>query len=268
MHEDEDEGHEHEDESAPEPGGGHEGAHEDEASEPVGEEPAVEDAHEDEASGPVDAAVECGPGMALIEAHVTDTDNGCRPEACEAGRGDDGHCLPAEEPLTEEEAAALEDVEPIPYDEYGLEGCTEVSPGVCDKDGVLHCYTVEGWTECPGQPSGDNPCDGESGPDGSITVIGADTITGLDIDLSAGQWEAVSCAHGTAGRINITLTTPDFSKYAVIVGPDAEVASLSEPVRYLFTLTEDDAAAEWMLFAAIDGAVGIEWVVRFIPVGG
>ena len=107
--------------------------------------------------------------------------------------GEDGHCLFAEEELTEEEAAAIADLDPLPWEEYGLEGCTEVALGMCDLDGVLHCHdTITGWAECPGQPSGDT-C--EHTENDALSFTGSTQRTGSQptVTLAAGTWAVSVC---------------------------------------------------------------------------
>ena len=147
---------------------------------------------------PVEQDVICGEGLTLMEEFVTDTDNGCRPETCEHGRTDRGDCQlpPEDEPMTAEEVAAVVDAEALVPEEYIPEGCTEVSLGVCEQDGLLFCHdTVEGWAECPGQPTGD-PCEhDESNP---LSVAGSGQITGeiTTVSLSVGPWTATVCLTG------------------------------------------------------------------------
>lgn len=154
----------------------------------------VEGFPESEPVAVVEQDVICGEGLVLMEEFVTDTDNGCRPETCDHGRDDHGDCAlpPEDEPLTEEKAAALP-TETIPYEEYGLEGCTEVSLGVCDLEGVLYCHdTLSGWAECPGQPSGD-PCEyDENDP---LSLSGSVQVTGQapEVTLAAGLYRVDVC---------------------------------------------------------------------------
>ena len=144
---------------------------------------------------PVEQDVICGEGLTLMEEFVTDTDNGCRAEMCDDGRDDHGNCAlpPADEPMTEEEVAELP-TETIPYEEYGLEGCTAVSLGMCNRDGVLFCYdTVEGWAECPGQPSGD-PCEQDETDDLSFTGSSVQTTGQIpEVTLTPGTWTVSAC---------------------------------------------------------------------------
>ena len=156
--------------------------------------------HDEEVEGfddvePVEQDVICGEGLTLMEEFVTDTDNGCRAEMCDDGRDDHGNCAlpPADEPMTEEEVAELP-TETIPYEEYGLEGCTAVSLGMCNRDGVLFCYdTVEGWAECPGQPSGD-PCEQDETDDLSFTGSSVQTTGQIpEVTLTPGTWTVSAC---------------------------------------------------------------------------
>ena len=150
------------------------------------------DASEDES----ETTVICGEGLVKFVELVTAQDNGCRPEECADGRGSDGFCLVAEEVLTEEEAAELEDAEVLAWEDYGLEGCAEINLGTCDKDGVLYCYnTVAGWEECPGQPTFGG-C--EHDPDDPLSLTGFGQIAGQEprVVLAAGDWTAVICLEG------------------------------------------------------------------------
>ncbi len=101
---------------------------------------------------PADLVI-CGEGLVKIDELITDEDNGCRPETCAGERGANGQCLIIEdELLTEEEAAELlENAELVPWEEYGPEGCTQVSPSVCeDASGVLLCdIGIGSWQPCP-----------------------------------------------------------------------------------------------------------------------
>ena len=178
-------------EATPEPGSSTEPE-----AEPVDE---SSEGHEDvegfEKVEPVEQDVICGDELVLMEKFVTDTDNGCRPEMCDDGRDHHGDCAlpPADEPMTEEEVAELP-TETIPYEEYGLEGCTEVSLRMCNRDGVLFCYdTVEGWAECPGQPSGD-PCEQDETDDLSFTGSGVQTTGQIpEVTLTPGTWTVSAC---------------------------------------------------------------------------
>ena len=160
-------------------------------------------------------AAACADGMALMEEFATGSDDGCRPETCENGRDDRGECLAVEaDPAGEEPAAASEEGDPLPWDAYGLEGCTQVSLGVCDLDGVRYCHdTVTGWAECPGQPSGD-PCDHD--PADPLSVTGSFLITGQipEVVLTAGLWTMHVClsgnniATGNAEPFQVALFSP------------------------------------------------------------
>ena len=148
----------------------------------------------------------CGDGLVLMEEFVTDTDNGCRPETCEGDRTEEGQCALVERELTQDEVAALEaatedegadlhDDGPaqLTWDEYGLEGCTEISPGTCDLDGVLYCHdTNTGWAECPGQPSGDACQHDETDP---LSLSGSVQTTGQipEVTLAAGLYRVDVC---------------------------------------------------------------------------
>ena len=164
-----------------------------------------------------DSGAVCEDGLTRFEDLVTEEDNGCRPEVCDDGRGDDGHCLFAEEELTEEEAAALEDIEPLPWEEYGLDGCTEVALGVCDLDGVLHCHnTITGWAECPGGgTAAEGSCPAVE-PDDPFAFTGpllANEAVPLVL-MEEGTWRIDACVRGndlTTGepsRFTVSLFTP------------------------------------------------------------
>ena len=194
---------------------------ESELVEPAEQAPVVQSAdHEEEAVEgfpevePLEQDVICGDDLVLLAEFVTDTDNGCRPEMCDDGRTDHGDCQlpPEDEPMTEEEVAELP-TETIPQEEYGLEGCTEVSLGVCDQDGLLFCHdTVEGWTECPGQPTGD-PCEHDASD--PLTVAGASDTGGTtpEITLASGLYRVDICLSGN------DLTTDESSGFRVYLPP-------------------------------------------------
>ena len=142
---------------------------------------------------PVEQDVICGEGLTLMEEFVTDTDNGCRPETCEDGRTDRGDCQlpPEDEPMAEEEVDAVEEAEPLDAEEYVPEGCTEVSLGVCEQDGVTYCHdTITGWAECPGQPSGD-PCEHDAND--PLVFMGSIQSQPAEVTLPAGVWLATVC---------------------------------------------------------------------------
>lgn len=161
-------------------------------------EPLIELDEPAEDDGPVEPAtvVECGDGLTLMEEFVTDTDNGCRPAVCEAGRNDDGDCLLVEEELTEQEAAAVADQPTIPFDDYAPDfDCEQTQLGVCeDAEGTLHCHdTNTGWAECPGQPSGDT-C--EHDPTNPLSLAGHGEDSSLSwptVTLPRGTWSVVVC---------------------------------------------------------------------------
>ena len=217
---------------------------------------------------PVEQDVICGEGLTLMEEFVTDTDNGCRPEMCDDGRDDHGDCAlpPADEPMTEEEVAELP-TETIPYEEYGLEGCTEVSLGVCDLEGVRYCHdTVEGWTECPGQPSGD-PCEhDESDP---LSVAGSGQITGeiTAVSIPAGTWTVTVCLTGN----NVRTGQPEpFLVNMIAVNNDGR----------LYRLVPTETAVDGLWEQTIEAPDGLDrarlsvtpegdgfWVITFTPSG-
>lgn len=182
------------------------------------------------------AEVICGEGLVMMGEFVTDTDNGCRPETCEGDRTEDGQCALVERELTEEEVATLEeateddDADPqddgptqLTWDEYGLEGCTEVSPGTCDLDGVLYCHdTNTGWAECPGQPSGD-PCQhDETDP---LSFTGSVQTTGQipEVTLTAGLYRVDVCLANN----DIATGSPD--SFLVYFPPTATGGALLTP---------------------------------------
>ena len=241
----------------------------------------------------VEPEVICGEGLTLMEEFVTDTDNGCRAEICDDGRDHHGDCAlpPADEPMTEEEVAELP-TETIPYEEYGLEDCTEVSLGVCDQGGVLYCHdTVEGWTECPGQPSGD-PCEhDESNP---LSFAGSGQITGQipTVTLSPDTWSVSVCLWDN------TISTGQPERFLVNLleteeeGRDRRIwipLITSEPPSWDSPFTEvvsEVSAGEWSFAGVISAALfadfgidqlifevavtpegGGSWVVTFIPNG-
>ena len=217
--------------TAPEPAAPEPAAPEDEAPELAAREdeacPAGEHSHDGEGchghsdttdgangSGGDSGAV-CEDGLTRFEDLVTEEDNGCRPQVCDNGRGDDGHCLFAEEELTEEEAAALADADPLPWEEYGLEGCTEVALGMCDLDGVLHCHnTITGWAECPGGgTAAEGSCPAVE-PDDPFAFTGpllANEAVPLVL-MEEGTWRIDACVRGmTTGepsRFTVSLFTP------------------------------------------------------------
>ena len=182
----------------------------------------------------VEHEVVCGEGLVLMEEFITDTDDGCRAEACDHGRTDDGRCMvPEDEVLSDEEIAALP-TDTIPYEEYGLEGCSEVSPGMCeDASGTLFCHnTITGWAECPGQPSGD-PCEHDAS--NPLSFAGSVQVTGQipTVTLEPGVWRVAVCLWGNDiatgspapftvflgtppgddGRIRLPVPTPPFPEW-------------------------------------------------------
>ena len=212
---------------------------------------------------PVEQDVICGDGLVLLAEFVTDTDNGCRPEMCDDGRTDHGDCQlpPEDEPMTEEEVAELP-AETIPQEDYGLEGCTEVSLGVCDQDGLLFCHdTVEGWNECPGQPS-----EGCTKNDAAAFAYDhLDQPTGNELlspSLSPGVWKLTARVCG-----NDTMTGNP-SGFVVSVRGSATIAHIyQESVvdwfgEQSFTITEDTGAIEVWVTPEGNG----QWVVAFYPI--
>lgn len=159
---------------------------------------------------PIPEDVICGDGLTLMEEFIAENDNGCRPDVCDHGRGDDGQCLtPEEELLTGEEAAEAADEDHLlSFDEYAPDTeCTEVSLGVCeDADGTLHCHdTNTGWAECPGQPSSD-PCQHDENDPLSFAGSGTQ-ITGQipTVTLTPGVWTVTACVRNN----DIATGTPD-----------------------------------------------------------
>ena len=227
--------------------------------------------HEEEVEGfeevePIPQEVICGEGLTLMEEFVTDTDNGCRPEMCDHGRDHHGDCAlpPADEPMTEEEVAELP-TETIPQEEYGLEGCTEVSLGVCDLEGVLFCHdTVEGWTECPGQPSGD-PCEhDESDP---LSFAGSTQSQPESVTLPAGVWAVSVCLTNN----NVRTGQPEpFLVNMIAVNNDGR----------LYRLVPTETAVDGLWEQTIEAPDGLDrarlsvtpegdgsWVITFTPSG-
>ena len=204
-----------------------------------------------------DSGAVCEDGLTRFEDLVTEEDNGCRPQVCDNGRGDDGHCLFAEEELTEEEAAALADADPLPWEEYGLEGCTEVALGMCDLDGVLHCHnTITGWAECPGQPSGD-PCiyDGSD----PLSLRGSIQVTGQvpEIVLEAGVYDIHVCLWDN------DVATGEPEAFAVFIA-DSTYQVQSDAVW----VTEGVAAGEWRAEIVVPEGFTEPLVVHVTPEGG
>ena len=144
---------------------------------------------------PADLVI-CGEGLVKIDELITDEDNGCRPETCAGERGANGQCLIIEdELLTEEEAAELlENAELVPWEEYGPEGCTQVSPGVCeDASGVLLCdIGVDGWQPCPGGSSNAEACPTPASDD-PLAFTGSVQAQSPQVNLTEGEWTAEIC---------------------------------------------------------------------------
>ena len=211
----------------------------------------------------VEPEVICGEGLTLMEEFVTDTDNGCRAEICDDGRDHHGDCAlpPADEPMTEEEVMELP-TETIPQEEYGLEGCTEVSLGVCDKDGLLFCYdTIEGWNECPGQPS--EGCTKNEAA--AFAYDHLDQPTGYEIlspVLSPGVWKLTARVCGN------DAVTGNPSGFVVSISGAVTIAYIyQESVvdwfgEQSFTITEDTGTID--VWVTPEG--GGQWVVAFYPV--
>ena len=235
----------------------------------------------------VEQNVICGDGLVLMEEFVTDTDNGCRAEMCDDGRDDHGNCAlpPADEPMTEEEVAELP-TETIPYEEYGLEGCTAVSLGMCNRDGVLFCYdTVEGWAECPGQPSGD-PCEQDETDDLSFTGSSVQTTGQIpEVTLTPGTWTVSACVTdndvttGVASPFQMALI-PDLDAGHHYRLPEGETWANNYPA-VLFR-SESVADGEWSrtiivpsegqpallnMEVAVTAEGGGTWVIIFRPSG-
>ena len=215
--------------------------------------------------------VVCGEGLVLIEELATDTDNGCRAETCEHGRADHGHCdLPDDEELTEEEAVELADAEPLTWEEYGLEGCTEISPGICDKDGVRHCHdTITGWAECPGQSSGDicehDPNDPYSFT-GSTQTLG-DPLT--VVTLERGTWDVTVCL------VDNDVQTGQPAPFVAHLMEIPEEGRQRQVWIPLLEVTEPVTAGQWTVEQALPApvfdALGIEQLIFQIamtPEGG
>lgn len=219
---------------------------------------------------PLPQGVTCGEGLVLMEQFITGTDNGCRPETCEGDRAADGECALVERELTDEDTAALP-TETIPYDEYGLEGCTQVSPGTCDLDGVLHCYdTVDGWAECPGQPTGD-PCEHDASDPLSFVGSLQTTDEFPQLMLDAGVWRVDACLRGnnvTTGapsRFVVSLMTPINEDGMSRGGQIFDVASATDGEWTAeIEISADAATATWELFVTPEGSGS--WVVQFSPV--
>ena len=213
----------------------------------------------------------CGEGMTLMAEHATADDNGCRPEECETGRGGRGHCLLDEEPLEETQAAEAEDNAVLDWEDYGLQDCVETGPGVCERDGVLFCHdTIDGWNECPGQPSGD-PCEHDDSDPLSIT--GSIQVTGAipEVVLAPGTYRIDVCLWGN------NVTTGEPAPFAVFIA-DSSYAVQSDAVWETTGVVEGRWAAEITVPEDFNDAVAVAvhvtpegggtWVVRFSPQEG
>ena len=213
---------------------------------------------------PADLVI-CGEGLVKIDELITDEDNGCRPETCAGERGANGQCLIIEdELLTEEEAAELlENAELVPWEEYGPEGCTQVSPGVCeDASGVLLCdIGVDGWQPCPGGSSNAEACPTPASGD-PLALTGSRQTTGAEVNLTEGEWVAEICVRGN------DLTTGQPSQFtAVVHEPDFSFVSFLVPIvqevvdgdwTQPFTLDQDRS-----LEVAVTPAGGGTWTITF-----
>ena len=234
--------------------------------------PVVQSEGHDEVEGfddvePVEQDVICGEGLTLMEEFVTDTDNGCRPEMCDDGRTDRGDCQlpPEDEPMTAEEVAAVVDAEPLAPEEYIPEGCTEVSLGVCEQDGMTYCHdTIAGWAECPGQPTGD-PC--EHDVDNPLSYSGSTQSQPESVTLPAGTWLVTVC-----------LTSNDLATGQ----PEPFLANMiavnNGGLFYLFASEESVVDGSWQ--QTIEAPDGLDqanlnvtpegggfWVITFAPSG-
>ena len=105
--------------------------------------------------------VSCADGLVVMAEFVSDDDDGCRPEVCDDGRGDDGWCLapdyvevedPGDEPLGEPvEPSTDPGAHPCERQVDSADGLL----GICTAGGVRYCFD-SGWDLCPG--GGGEPC--------------------------------------------------------------------------------------------------------------
>ena len=110
---------------------------------------------------PVSVEVECAEGFVSMPEHGTETDDGCRPEVCEHGRGDDGHCLPTPvEEETVQQPSTNPDDHPCARQNDAADGLL----GYCTADGVRYHFDgseLPFWHVSPGQ--GGERCPSVSG---------------------------------------------------------------------------------------------------------
>ena len=93
----------------------------------------------------------CAEGLVSMPEYATDTDDGCRFEVCNDGRGDDGWCLAPEyvEVENPDDAPPVEpstDPEDHPCDRQ-VDSDDGVM-GICTAGGVRYCFD-NGWGLCP-----------------------------------------------------------------------------------------------------------------------
>ena len=219
------------------------------------------------------APVVCGEGLERFDEYVAFDDNGCRPEACDSGRGDDGYCLLVEEEQTAQ-LTSDDPTETVPWDEYGLEGCAEVSPGVCDLDGVIYCHdTSTGWTECPGQPDTDATCEHDA--DDPLSLTGTVQTTGEipTVTLSPATWSIGVCVWSN------DVTTGQAASFLVVLreqvaeGAFIRKELVNEPsivtgewfLEHIFTTTffEDFNREQIVFEVRVTPEGGGYWVITF-----
>ena len=136
----------------------------------------------------------CAEGLMPMPEYATDTDDGCRYEACDNERTSDGWCRgpdyvevenPEDDPGEPVEPSTDPNDHPCQRQDDSADGLL----GICTYREVRYCFDHE-WLVCPG--GGGEPCPPTPGP---LAFRGRGGLNSIDnvVPLTAGRWRADIC---------------------------------------------------------------------------
>ena len=206
---------------------------------------------------------------------TTETDPGCRAEACDNGRTTDGFCRgpdvveveslddPPEEPA---EPSTSPEAHPCQWQDDAADGLY----GICTSGGVRYCFDHE-WLVCPG---GGELCPAVSGSLAFSGRGGANTVTN-SVPLTAGNWRADIClsdspyalggfvvvVEGT-DRSRVTIVDGEWDKWLVYADPNDEGQLVGEG-NWSVTFEIPSSVASRRKRMLVTALAGGFWTVTF-----
>ena len=218
----------------------------------------------------------CAEGLMPMPEHATDTDDGCRYEACDNGRTSDGWCRgpdyvevenPDDDPGEPVEPSTDPNDHPCQRQDDSADGLL----GICTYREVRYCFDHE-WLVCPG---GGEPCPSVSGPLAFSGRGGLNTVRN-PVLITTGRWRADICLwdspYGASGfsvglwdaeRWFVAQVDSEWSNILEVRGPESGELGVAEG-RWTVEFDAPFASVQYQPISVfVSAAAGGEWTVVF-----